>query len=128
MTGRRVSELGLVIGIFMFSLVLWVSYSLACGMGNKHKNKGSVAPAAYMSPSILISAEELTEVKVKVEGMECDKCAKSIESEVSKIKGVVEVHADWEKGECHVKMKKDVKMESIFKAIEKAGFKPAGTI
>lgn len=123
---------GLVFGLFfVFSFALFVPSSFPCGgyegKGTSAKKKVVPQSASFMSPAYIMSAdeEELVEQTVKVEGMDCEKCSKAIEREVKKINGVIEVHADHKAGTCHVKFKKDkVKIEDIYKAIEKAGFKP----
>jgi copper chaperone CopZ len=100
----------------------------ACGGGKTHGQEAKSAPT-FMSPVMLMSAEsETIEKTIKVEGMECANCAKSIERSVKKVNGIVEVKADYKSGTCKIKAKKDVNMEEVFKAIEKAGFKPVGEI
>ncbi|MDT7906601.1 MAG: heavy metal-associated domain-containing protein [Candidatus Calescibacterium sp.] len=99
-----------------------------CGGGKTHGPEVKSAPT-FMSPVMLMSAEsETIEKTIKVEGMECANCAKSIERSVKKVNGIIEVKADYKSGTCKIKAKKDVNMEEVFKAIEKAGFKPVGEI
>jgi copper chaperone CopZ len=99
-----------------------------CGGGKTHGQEVKSAPT-FMSPVMLMSAEsETIEKTIKVEGMECANCAKAIERAVKKVNGIIEVKADYKSGTCKIKAKKDVNMEEVFKAIEKAGFKPVGEI
>jgi copper chaperone CopZ len=100
----------------------------ACGGGKTHGQEVKSAPT-FMSPVMLMSAEsETIEKTIKVDGMTCGSCAKSVERSVKKVNGIVEVKADYKSGTCKIKAKKDVNMEEVFKAIEKAGFKPVGEI
>ena len=122
---------GLAFAVFFISSLVAVPFSFPCGLGGKKDYKAKkkeVVPqsASFMSPAFILSAgEEVVEKTIKVEGMECEKCSKAVEKEVKKIDGVIEVHADYKAGTCKVKFKKGkVKMEDIYKAIEKAGFKP----
>jgi copper chaperone CopZ len=99
-----------------------------CGGGKTHGQEVKSAPT-LMSPVMLMSAEsETIEKTIKVEGMTCSSCAKSVERSVKKVNGIIEVKADYKSGTCKIKAKKDVNMEEVFKAIEKAGFKPVGEI
>jgi Copper chaperone len=99
-----------------------------CGGGKTHGQEVKSTPT-FMSPVMLMSAEsETIEKTIKVEGMTCGSCAKSVERSVKKVNGIIEVKADYKSGTCKIKAKKDVNMEEVFKAIEKAGFKPVGEI
>ncbi len=109
-------------------IVAFKSDSFACGGGKTHGQEVKSAPT-FMSPVMLMSAEsETIEKTIKVEGMTCGSCAKSIERSVKKVNGIIEVKADYKEGTCKIKAKKDVSIEEVFKAIEKAGFKPVGEI
>jgi copper chaperone CopZ len=109
-------------------IIVAKSDAFACGEGKTHGQEVKSAPT-FMSPAMLMSAEsETIEKTIKVDGMECGSCAKSIERSVKKVNGIIEVKADYKSGTCKIKAKKDVNMEEVFKAIEKAGFKPVGEI
>ncbi|GBD04402.1 hypothetical protein HRbin19_01717 [bacterium HR19] len=114
--------------VLVFVLGVSVGKAIACGFEGKTKRESASGPI-FMSPAILMSqTESLVEKTIKVDGMDCAKCARAIEKEVSKISGVVEVKADYKAGTCKVKMKSGVDVQQVFKAIEKAGFKPVGEI
>lgn len=62
---------------------------------------------------------------LKVSGMSCERCNQNIERNLSKIKGVRNVKADFQKGEA--KMEYDVtkvRLEKIRNTIRKIGFMP----
>ncbi len=65
---------------------------------------------------------------VKIQGMHCEECAKSIEREVKKIPGVTDVQVNLEAKSAKVTTKDGVKIEdkALKKAIEKAGYKFLG--
>lgn len=70
--------------------------------------------------------KEDTEMKkiIEIEGMHCSHCAKAVEDELLSVSGVKKAKADAEKKQAVVALSQDVSDEELFKAVEKAGFKP----
>lgn len=63
---------------------------------------------------------------IEIEGMHCSHCAKAVETELLTVDGVKKVKADAEKKNAVCSLSKDVDDAVLFKAVEKAGFKPLG--
>ena len=90
---------------------------------------GIVLAAAL--PALAQAAEESTQqapgvekVTLPVRGMTCGSCSGIIRDELRKLKGVVTVTADYEKGTATVTFVKDqVTVEQIVATINKTGFK-----
>lgn len=61
---------------------------------------------------------------IEIEGMHCSHCAKAVEDELLAVNGVKKAKADAEKKTAVVTLSEDVSDEALFKAVEKAGFKP----
>lgn len=61
---------------------------------------------------------------IEIEGMHCSHCAKAVEDELLAVSGVKKAKADAEKKTAVVALSQDVSDEALFKAVEKAGFKP----
>lgn len=61
---------------------------------------------------------------IEIEGMHCSHCAKAVEEQLLSVKGVKKAKADAEKKSAVVALGEDVSDEELFKAVEKAGFKP----
>ncbi len=62
------------------------------------------------------------ERKVSVDGMMCHHCEMRVENILKAIDGIVDAHADHEKGEVTLILKKDVEKSVIKAAIEKEGY------
>lgn len=62
------------------------------------------------------------ERKVSVDGMMCHHCEMRVENILKAIDGIVDAHADHEKGEVTLTLKKDVEKSVIKAAIEKEGY------
>lgn len=58
---------------------------------------------------------------IKISGMHCKNCEKSIQIELNKIDGLVS-HADYEEGFVKISYDREIDKEEIYKAIRKAGF------
>lgn len=61
-------------------------------------------------------------VTLKVEGMSCQHCVRSIEGSVSKLKGVASVNVDLESGTVAIQHEATVTLEQIKEEIEEQGF------
>lgn len=61
-------------------------------------------------------------VTLKVEGMSCQHCVRSIEGSVSKLKGVASVNVDLESGTVAIQHEPTVTIEQIKDEIEEQGF------
>ncbi|MDO4380677.1 MAG: heavy metal translocating P-type ATPase [Clostridia bacterium] len=61
---------------------------------------------------------------IEIEGMHCAHCAKAVEDELLAVNGVKKAKADAEKKNAVVSLAEDVSDDELFKAVEKAGFKP----
>ena len=61
---------------------------------------------------------------IEIEGMHCAHCAKAVEDELLAVNGVKKAKADAEKKNAVVSLSQDVSDDELFKAVEKAGFKP----
>lgn len=61
---------------------------------------------------------------IEIEGMHCSHCAKAVEDELLAVSGVKKAKADAEKKNAVVSLSENVLDEALFKAVEKAGFKP----
>lgn len=67
---------------------------------------------------------EIVETMIPVEGMTCSGCEFNVENAVKKLGGIVQVKADYQKGEVYIKYEKwQVTVDSIIDAINKAGYK-----
>ena len=81
--------------------------------------------AAPLSAAIAASAQMVT---VKVNGLVCDFCARSIEAMMKKRADVEGVHVDLDKGEVHLKLKADAALDdpTLKKLITDSGYKVTG--
>ncbi len=72
------------------------------------------------------NGKEVLEMKkiIEIDGMHCSHCAKAVADELSALNGVKRAKADAEKKTAVVSLSEDVSDEALFKAVEKAGFKP----
>ena len=75
---------------------------------------------------ISTSTKEEDDLKkvIEIEGMHCSHCAKAVEEQLLSVKGVKKAKADAEKKSAVVALGEGVPDEELFKAVEKAGFKP----
>ena len=67
-------------------------------------------------------------VTVKVNGLVCDFCARSIEAMMKKRADVTGVHVDLDKGEVHLKLKADATLDdrTLTKLITDSGYNVTG--
>lgn len=84
--------------------------------------------AALLAVAPLCSAYAAQMVTVKVNGLVCDFCARSIESMMKKRADVDGVHVDLDKGEVHLKLKDDSKLDdpTLKKLITDSGYLVTG--
>lgn len=65
----------------------------------------------------------MEKVTLKVKGMSCNHCVKTIEGSVGKLKGVSDVKVDLKDGTVDVQYyPNDIKIESITETIEEQGY------
>jgi len=77
--------------------------------------------------TIPIDKNNLSEIRVDIEGMTCKACEATIEKYVFEVKGVTHVKASSSKKEATVKFDKtQTDINYIMKAISKTGYKPLG--
>jgi copper chaperone len=107
-------------------IALWVIATVAVGL--------LLFPYAYgtfsKSPTVVPMNDNLHQVVIKVEGMTCNACAKSINSAISKIQGVMAVSVSLEKKQAIVGFDdniKDIPTNQLLTAIEGIGYKPSIT-
>jgi copper ion binding protein len=67
---------------------------------------------------------EIVEVVISVEGMTCIGCEFNVENAVNTLDGIIQVKANYQKGEVYVKFEKGkVTVDEIVNAINKSGYK-----
>lgn len=73
---------------------------------------------------LIVSSDNIQEVKFNVRGMTCASCEKHIENEVNKLPGIVTVSANSEEGIATVKFDNSkTNKEAIIKSIDATGYK-----
>lgn len=84
--------------------------------------------AALLAVAPLSAAYAAQTVTVKVNGLVCDFCARSIESMMKKRADVEGVHVDLDKGEVHLKLKDGAKLDDpmLTKLITDSGYQVTG--
>ncbi|WP_457601458.1 heavy-metal-associated domain-containing protein [Hydrogenivirga sp.] len=65
----------------------------------------------------------MKEVELKVQGMTCQHCVRTVHNAVSSLEGVSKVDVSLESGTVKVQMEKEVPLEDIKKSIEEWGYK-----
>lgn len=76
------------------------------------------------SKAIITSTSEIQKVEFTIKGMTCSGCEHHVKTEISKLKGIVEVVVSYEKGNAIVKFdNKQTSIEEIEKAINSTGYK-----
>jgi copper chaperone CopZ len=70
--------------------------------------------------------EDMAELNLQVEGMDCDGCEESIKKAVSQVEGVERVSASHSSGKVLVAFAGDVDETGVRTAIEDAGYEVAG--
>ncbi|MCR4289721.1 MAG: mercuric transporter MerT family protein [Candidatus Scalindua sp.] len=107
-------------------VILWIITVVAVGL--------LFFPYAYgtfgKSDSVVQMNDDLQKVVIKVEGMACKACAKTINSNISKIQGVSAVSVSFERGEAIVGFDskvKDIPTDRLLTTIENLGYKPSVT-
>lgn len=68
----------------------------------------------------------MKEVELKVQGMTCQHCVRTVQNAVSGIDGVSRVEVFLDSGTVKVSMDKDVPTDNLKKAIEEWGYKVIG--
>lgn len=69
--------------------------------------------------------KDLQVLTLKVEGITCASCAKTVRSTIFKVNGVKAVNVDLKSGEVHVGLKKDldfIPLQELLKALKKKGY------
>ena len=76
------------------------------------------------SEAIVTPSSEIQKVEFTINGMTCSGCEHHVKTEISKLKGIVEVVVSYEKGNAVVKFdSKQTNVEEIVKAINSTGYK-----
>ncbi|MDZ7897541.1 MAG: mercuric transport protein MerTP [Arcicella sp.] len=76
------------------------------------------------STAIVTPISEIQKVEFTIKGMTCSGCEHHVKTEISKLKGIVEVVVSYEKGNAIVKFdSKQTNIEEIKKAINSTGYK-----
>lgn len=76
------------------------------------------------STAIVTPTSEIQKVEFTIKGMTCSGCEHHVKTEISKLKGIVEVVVSYEKGNAIVKFdSKQTNIEEIEKAINSTGYK-----
>ncbi len=65
----------------------------------------------------------MKERELKVQGMSCEHCVRTVKNAVSSIEGISKVEVFLDTGTVKVEMEKEVPFEDIKKAIEEWGYK-----
>lgn len=65
----------------------------------------------------------MKEVEVKVQGMTCQHCVRTVHNAVASIEGVSKVDVSLESGTVRIQMEKDIPLEDIKKSIEEWGYR-----
>ncbi|KFF27023.1 MULTISPECIES: mercuric transport protein MerTP [Chryseobacterium group] len=74
--------------------------------------------------AIVTSTSKIQKVEFTIKGMTCSGCEHHVKTEISKLKGIVEVIVSYEKGNAIVKFdNKQTSIEQIEKAINSTGYK-----
>ena len=68
----------------------------------------------------------MKEIELKVQGMTCQHCVRTVHNAVSSIEGVSQVDVSLENGTVRVQMERDIPLEDIKKSIEEWGYKVVG--
>lgn len=78
---------------------------------------------------VVVSAENIQEVKFNVSGMTCASCEEHVKSEVNKLPGIVAVSANSKEGNAFVKFDNSkTNKEAIIKSIDATGYKVSGEV
>ncbi|MFA9188789.1 mercuric transport protein MerTP [Flavobacterium magnesitis] len=76
---------------------------------------------------IVVSSDNIQEVKFNVSGMTCASCEEHVKNEVNKLPGIVTVSANSKKGSAFIKFDNSkTNKEAIIKAINTTGYKVSG--
>ena len=65
----------------------------------------------------------MKEVEVKVQGMTCQHCVRTVHNAVASLEGVSRVDVSLESGTVRIQMEKDIPLEDIKKSIEEWGYR-----
>lgn len=77
---------------------------------------------------IVIDKNNIQEVKLNINGMDCEACTHSINNALSKLPGVLEYKTEYEKGASTVKFDNSkINKENIIKVIDATGYKVSGS-
>ncbi len=68
----------------------------------------------------------MKEIELKVQGMTCQHCVRTVQNAVSSIEGVSKVDVSLESGSVKVQSDRDIPVEDLKKAIEEWGYKVVG--
>lgn len=80
-------------------------------------------PKPQQTQVIIVDRNNIETVQLNISGMDCEGCTAHINSEISKVKGVIEYNTSYEKGNSIVKYDKSiVPLDSIISAINATGY------
>lgn len=65
----------------------------------------------------------MREIEVKVQGMTCQHCVRTVHNAVASLEGVSKVDVSLESGTVKIQMEKDIPLEDIKKSIEEWGYR-----
>lgn len=78
---------------------------------------------------VVVSSDNIQEVKFNVSGMTCSSCEEHVKNEVNKLPGIVSVSANSKEGNAFVKFDNSkTNKEAIIKSIDATGYKVSGEV
>lgn len=81
-------------------------------------------PKAEKKEIIIVDKSSIPQIEFKIKGMTCEVCTEHINSELSKINGVIEFHTSYENGTSAIRFDSNkTSINSLAKAITKTGYK-----
>lgn len=78
---------------------------------------------AFFTYGVSAKSPKIKQCMLRVEGMDCDKCAATVKEALESIKGVKEVKVSLENKQALVKFENGVDLKSLTEAVNKKGFK-----
>lgn len=67
----------------------------------------------------------MRELELKIEGMTCEHCVRTVTNALSSVKGVSRVEVSLETGRARVELEEDVPLEELKRAVEEWGYRVA---
>ena len=68
----------------------------------------------------------MRELELKIEGMSCEHCVRTVTNALSSVAGVSRVEVSLETGKAVVELEGDVPLEELKKAVEEWGYRVVG--